>query len=309
MGNSPPVKIPYDKPWLSVADQLARLESRGLRVTDRSAAEAFLGHINYYRFSGYCLAFEDSRHVFLDGVTFDQVRNACNFDASLRDLCNEALEVIEIDLRTAVAHHFGKTYQAFGHTLPESFHPMFDKRISHRDWLSEIRKEVSRSKEMFIRHFESKYEQFPDLPAWVLTEVMTFGSLARMIRAMHKHDRQKLAAEYCVSAKVLFSLVLHLNYIRNLCAHHSRLWDRMWSIQADLPDEPEWQKANKVSNQRLFSSLLLMRVMLRRSPHLVKEPDEWRDRVSNLLQSPPAGAKSTFLMGLPENWQSHPVWK
>jgi abortive infection bacteriophage resistance protein len=126
-------------------------------------------------------------------VTFDHVKASCQFDASLRDLFNEALEIIEIDLRTVVAHYFGNSYGAFGHTDPASFHPEFDKRITHNNWLDEIRKEASRSRELFIRHFERKYTQYPDLPVWVVTEIMTFGSLARMIRAMHKADRQNVA--------------------------------------------------------------------------------------------------------------------
>lgn len=308
MISGPPPKVPYTKPWLSVADQVKKLESRGLLVTDHADAEIFLTHINYYRFTGYCLAFENPRHVFPAGVTFDHVKASCEFDASLRDLLNEALEIIEIDLRTVVAHYFGHKYGAFGHTDPTHFHPQFDKKITHDNWLDEIHKEATRSKELFIKHFKQKYTQYPDLPVWVVTEIMTFGTLARMIRAMHKADRQNVAAKYGVPAKVLFSLALHLNYVRNLCAHHSRLWDRKWSIQSDLPDEPDWQNANAVSNQRLFATLLLVRKMMLRSPHIKTDADQWRDRVTNLMNAPPAVANAAALMGLTANWQTHAVW-
>lgn len=308
MSNGLPPTVSYAKPWLSVADQVKKLESRGLRVTDHAGAETFLRHINYYRFTGYCLAFEHPRHVFPSGVTFENVKASCQFDSCLRDLFNEALEIIEIDLRTVVAYYFGQKYGAFGHTAPASFHPQFDKKITHSEWLDEIRKESRRSKELFVKHFEQKYTQYPDLPVWVVTEIMTFGSMARLIRAMHKADRQNVAAEYGISARVFFSLALHLNYVRNLCAHHARLWDRKWSIQSDLPNGPEWQGANTVSNQRLFSSLLLLRILMLRSPHIKTEADEWRDRVTQLLETPPAATNATALMGLTANWQAHPVW-
>ncbi len=308
MSSGPPPKVPYTKPWLSVADQVKKLESRGLLVTDRADAEIFLRHINYYRVTGYCLAFENPRHSLPAGVTFDRVKASCQFDASLRDLFYEALEIIEIDLRTVVAHYFGNKYRAFGHTDPISFHHQFDEKITQNDWLDDIRREASRSKELFIKHFERKYTQYPDLPVWVVTEIMTFGSLARMIRAMHKVDRQNVAAKYGVPAKVLFSLALHLNYVRNLCAHHSRLWDRKWSIQSDLPNEPDWQNANAVSNQRFFATLLLVRKMMLRSPHIKADADQWRDRVTNFMNAPPAVANATAFMGLTANWQTHPVW-
>jgi abortive infection bacteriophage resistance protein len=145
MSSGPPPRVPYTKPWLSVADQLKKLESRGLLVTDRADAEIFLRHINYYRFTGYCVAFENPRHVFPAGVTFDHVKASCQFDASLRDLFNEALEIIEIDLRTVVAHYFGNSYGAFGHTDPASFHPQFDKRLlTTIGWTRFARKQVVR---------------------------------------------------------------------------------------------------------------------------------------------------------------------
>lgn len=112
---------PYKKPWLSFRDQVSRLQSRGLIVSDVQAAMDFLRHVNYYRFSGFCLAFESSRHQFSDGVTFEQVRTAYQFDRVVRDIVTEALEVVELDFRTAVAHHFGQKYGAFGHkTIPTS---------------------------------------------------------------------------------------------------------------------------------------------------------------------------------------------
>ena len=65
----------------------------------RSRRRAFSCAVNYYRLSGYCLAFEQQRRTFLPGVTFDDVAGQYAFDVVLRDLLTEALEVIEIDVR------------------------------------------------------------------------------------------------------------------------------------------------------------------------------------------------------------------
>jgi len=90
----------YQKPWLSYADQIALLSSRGLVIANVPAATDFLRHVSYYRFSGYCLAFEVSRHTFRPGVTFEQVQAAYEFDLALRDVVTEALEVVEVDAPT-----------------------------------------------------------------------------------------------------------------------------------------------------------------------------------------------------------------
>ena len=308
MSSVPPVRDSYTKAWLSVPDQVAKLQARGLQIPDLVDAESFLYHVNYYSFAGYCLAFENPRHAFPVGVTFEQIKLAYMFDMTLRDLLNEALELIEIDLCTAVAYSFGQSYGPFGHVDPTNFHRKFDFKITHTDWLKKLHEETKRSSEPFIQHFRYKYLEYPDLPVWTVTEVMSFGGLSRMVAAMHKADRDKIATEYGVPARVLSSITHHFAYVRNLCAHHSRLWDRVWSIKSDLPHHPVWQNANFVSNQRLFSTLLLMRKMMFRSSQINSLADQWRDRVTTLLLAPPAVASPSTLMGLPINWQQHPVW-
>ena len=78
--------IPFSKPWLSYAAQVQLLQQRGLTVADPQAAEQFLSHLNDYRFSGYCLAFENGRHNFNGGTTFEDVMPArdCNGSNFLR---------------------------------------------------------------------------------------------------------------------------------------------------------------------------------------------------------------------------------
>lgn len=308
MSSGPSPKIPYAKPWLTVADQVTKLESRGLSVTDRADAESFLRHVNYYRFAGYCLAFEQPRHSFPANVTFEQVKFAYKYDAQLRDLFTDALELIEIDLCTSVAHSFGQKYGAFGHTLAANFHSRFDFNTTHATWLSKLHEETKRSRELFVNHFRQKYAEFPNLPIWAATEVMSFGGLSRMVGALHKHDRQAVAQEYDVSAKVLSSATHHFAYVRNLCAHHARLWDRVWSIKPDLPRHADWSPPNIVSNGRLFTTLLLMRKLLLRSAQIRPEADAWRDRVNLLLSNPPAAPNVAARMGLTNNWNQHPVW-
>ena len=148
---------PYRKGWLSYADQVQLLQHRGLIVSDLRKAEQFLSHLNYYRFSGYCLAFESQRHTFVTGTTFEQIVDAYQFDLGLRDLVTEALEIIEVDLRAAIAYFFGQRYGAFGHTVATNFYVGF----GHTDWLLRLQEEAHRSSELFVTHFQRAYIEFP----------------------------------------------------------------------------------------------------------------------------------------------------
>ena len=211
---APPPLLPYNKPWLSYQDQIALLQSRGMAVHDVPAAIEFLRHVNYYRFSGYCLVFEAVRHAFNPGTTFEQVRAAYEFDTTLRDIVTEALEVVEVDLRSAVAYWFGEQYGAFGHTNAANFY----HRFHHPNWQNDLQRETRRSTELYVSHFKATYTGFPNLPVWVVPELMSFGVLSRMFQGMLKVDRKAVAANYGVQPDVLESWLHHLSYVRkSLC--------------------------------------------------------------------------------------------
>lgn len=296
---------PYRKPWLSYADQVAKLVSRGLIVADPVAAERFLSHVNYYRFSGYCLAFEPQRHQFNGGCTFEHVRAAYDFDWVLRDIVTEALEILEVDFRAAIAYHFGQTHGAFGHVDPAKFYA----RFPHQDWLSRLREEAARSSEQFIDHFHTSYIQFPDLPIWMAMEVMSFGALSKMYQGMLRADQRMVAQRYRVQPGDLVTIFHHLVYIRNLCAHHARLWDRIWAIKPSLPRGQAWQPPRVPTNDRLFATLLILYHLMKCCPAIGTFAADWRNRVNRHLANPPMAPNPLTHMGMPPNWDQHPVWK
>lgn len=300
----PPQRIPFTKPWQSWPDQLRTLEARGLVVSDRTVAEAFLSHVNYYRLSGYCLAFEQSRHVFVPGTTLEQIQGAYEFDRVLRDLITEALEIIEVDLRTTIAYHFGQHYQAFGHTSAGNFYAAF----RHQDWLDKLHAEALRSNEQFVQHYRNTYLGFPDLPVWMVTELMSFGALSLMYKGMIRQDQRAISQRYGVQSRFLASWLHHLVYVRNVCAHHARLWDRVWAIKPDVPPIPPWRPPILPGNDHLFVTLLILRRLLARCPAIAPFDTVWKGRVEAHLRTPPAVSNPNGRLGLPASWTVHPLW-
>jgi len=301
----PPAKPSFAKPWLSYANQVQLLQQRGLVVADPAAAEQFLSHLNYYRFSGYCLAFEASRHQFIAGSTFEQVVEAYQFDLTLRDLVTEALEVVEVDLRAASAYRFGQQYGAFGHTDQNNFYTAY---FRHADWLLRLQEEAKRSSEQFVTHFKNHYNEFPDLPVWIAMEVMSFGALSQMVKGMDKSDQKAIGRRYGLQAHVLRKLTHHLTYVRNLCAHHSRLWDRVWAIKPELPAGKNWSVPLLPGNNKLFCTLLLLRQVMKGIPAVATFAAEWKKRVEAHIATPPATMDPLNRMGLTADWNQHPVW-
>ncbi|MCC5836004.1 MAG: Abi family protein [Opitutales bacterium] len=307
----------YSKQWRSLSDQLERLRESGLEVENVSEAESFLRHLNYYRFSGYGLAFEVRRHEFLPGTTFEDIRHAYEFDRGLRDLVYESMEVIELDVRTSVAYTFGETYGAFGHTDPTNFYiavkyansESAESNFDHKQWRNSLRSETRRSSEVFVGHFERKYSEFPDLPIWVATEIMSFGTLSRMIEGMKKSDVKRVATRYGLQPLDFISALHHLVYVRNICAHHARIWDREWSIKAELPRGKIWAPPLLPDNTHLFASLLLQRKFLSGCPAERSFTENWCRRLEELIDAMAPNCPDVLKkMGLTENWKEHPVW-
>lgn len=299
-----PATRAYAKPWLPCPKQVELLQSRGLTVSDPAAAAEFLSHVNYYRFSGYCLAFETTRHKFLPGVTFEQVRESYDIDRVLRDLVTEALELIEVDFRTAIAHHFGRKHGPFGHTRAAAFFRTF----GHAEWLSKLRDETERSREPFVTHYKMNYSGFPNLPIWMATEVMSFGALSLMFKGMLRDDQREIARRYRLQPIHLRSWMHHFVYVRNLCAHHSRLWDRVWAIKPELPPGKAWSPPLLPGNERMFATLLMLYELLKRCPAVAPFDQEWRSRLHAHLARPPEAPGALERMGLTADWNAHPAW-
>ena len=66
---------------------------------------------------------------FVPGTRFEDVVDLYYFDAMLRDFISDALEAVEISLRSSMAFHFGKSFGAFGHLDPANFDKSFSRQV------------------------------------------------------------------------------------------------------------------------------------------------------------------------------------
>lgn len=317
-------KVPFSKPWLSIEDQLRKLEGRGLVVVDRPTALRKLRYINYYRFSGYALPFQSrdpatNDRVFTPGTTFDDVWSLCVFDCNLRDVCSEALEMIEISLRASIAHCFAETHGAFGHTNVANFNVDFSRPNSsptsqtnavtpYNSWQKTLLAETNRSSEIFVKHFKQNYTEYPNLPIWVVSELCSFGTLSRMYSNMLNIDQGKIAAQYGLQYRVLASWMHVLTYARNICAHHSRLWDKTLQISPTLPLRKNWQKM-KGGEKTLFALILMINWMLTHDSIDPADHRQWKIRLEKLMDAF-ATAHPSLLphTGFPSAWKKNPLW-
>lgn len=105
----------YTKQPLSITGQIQLLKDRGLQFDDETFAAKFLSEVSYFRFVQYLRPMEADKilHVFKPNSRFEDALNLYNFDAQLRTLMFEAIQELEIALRTKVNHEFSMQHGAF----------------------------------------------------------------------------------------------------------------------------------------------------------------------------------------------------
>lgn len=294
----------FDKPPLSFEQQLDRLIDRGLHVDDREHALHVLQHVNYYRLAGYLLPFEQDHatHALRPGTTMAAVMAIYRFDRELRLLVLDAMERVEVSLRTAWAYHVA--HHASPHGYLDCRHAASAKRFAQQ--LATLEREIERSRETFIAHHRNKYTD-PDLPpSWVACEVMSLGQLSKWYALLRPMSiRKHVARPYGLDQQVLESALHHLTYVRNVCAHHARLWNRSLVVTWKAPAKGAAvlrEALGEPESRQLYNSLCLMAYMM----EVISPGSSWRSRLKALVAK---YAPDVSAMGIPADWRERRLWR
>jgi abortive infection bacteriophage resistance protein len=273
-----------------------------MEISDLTQAEFYLQHLNYYRLGAYWLPFESDHttHIFRSATKFEEVLNLYLFDRELRLLMLDAIERVEVSIRSQWAYQIAHLHNPHGHldaTLA----------VNNSRWqknLAKLTMEVNRSDENFIKHLITTYSEA--LPAvWAVCEVMSLGLLSRWYDNLKPmKTRRAIAAAYGVDEQVLASWLRHLSLVRNICAHHSRLWNRDFTITPTLPRNKPVGLVNQCvpGSRKLYNTLIiLLHLMGMIAPNHI-----WRSRVKDLLSEHEILLPA---MGFPVDWEKSKIWR
>lgn len=295
--------VKYAKPPLTLQQQVALLVARGM-AGDPALMLQRLSVVNYYRLSGYWHPFKQSDSSFHPGTNFDAVWRRYVFDRKLRLLVIDAIERIEVTVRTQLAYlHALTSGDPFAYAVDQAALPGLNQDDRDR-FLYDLQHETSASKETFAEHFRNRYgDQHAHMPVWMAAEVMTFGCMLTFYRGSPPQIKKDIAAVFGVHDVVLSSWLFALNVVRNVCAHHGRLWNRELRIKPKIPDRNlAWHQPVEIDNSRLFGVMTLCKHCLNR----VAPQSHWPDRWHSLLREFPDVPRRN--MGMPDNWQNCPIW-
>jgi len=295
----------FNKPPLSADDHIVLLKSRGLVVENQDTAKHYLSNIGYYRLAGYWFHFQEDtvKHIFREGVTFEQIIDAYSFDRSLRLLIFDAIERIEVGFRTHLSNIMCHSHGAFWFENEKLFNQYFQDNITSID------KELSRSKEDFIEHHRQKYGKDRP-PSWKTLEVMSLGNLSMLYASLlSPTDKNQVARALGLpNYTYLESWMQSLSTLRNCCAHHCRIWKKLFQFPpkklltaqrnwiVDVPDA-HWKM------QKLYYQICTIKYLL----DVISPGNSLSSKLKSLIAKYPTIDIAS--LGFTKKWEAEPLWQ
>ena len=295
----------YSKPPLSFQQQIEAFKQRGLTFEDEHPSRVFLENISYYRLRAYTYPFQDntnSQHPFIKKISFEEIITLYNFDSKLRTLVFEALEKIEIAFRTQIIYRWSMEYGSHWYTDPM----LFRNSMYFANSLSSLEKEINRSDETFIKHYNETYTHPKLPPSWMSLEVSSLGLLSKLFSNLKRNAQKKAFTQHfgVYKVEVLENWMRSFCNIRNICAHHSRLWNRRLSTQLELPEKTKYEFINRehIYRNKIYPALCAMQYIL----EIINPKNGFKTKLIELMNDWPLQQEKD--MGFPIGWQHEKFW-
>lgn len=327
--------VDYSKPWLPVDAQIDQLASRGVDVGATPEAGQLLRAIGYYRLTGYLYPFRTSERYedddgktrirvlsdYRPGTSLAHAAQLIDFDRALRMLVMDGVERIEVSLRMQIGYVLGES-SAFAHleqaTFVSSFTESYEDPATgettskHREWLRRVAARIDGSDETFVAHFREKYDG--QLPIWALTEVLELGHLGRLYSGLSNSLATMIAEAYqAPSKRVMASWIASLNYVRNVAAHHARLFNRKLVTAPSRPPVGSVPLLDHLRDEESAKAIYGVYNALAVTAYLLRSIDPqsgWPRRLVELLHTfPSAPGLTVEAIGTHPRWTRLDLWR
>jgi abortive infection bacteriophage resistance protein len=306
-----------NKPAYSISEQISLLKQRGMLFKDENKAEHFLQNISYYRLKGYWWDMQKdfTNHKFRPNTYFEDIIDRYNFDRHIRLILFDAVERIEIALRTKMIYHLSMRYGGLWYLDNSIFNSSKYKQSGiiktiSQNTIEDLQKEFNRSQEIFIKDHRHRYP-LKHADAWKIMEVASLGTLSKLYKNLNHQlpEKSKIANEMGLNIhNELSSWLEAITYVRNIIAHHSRLWSRnMVKRPIENINNPMGQWFNKplmpVQAKKPFLIISCMVYLCNE----VTPGHQIKTKIIDLFNKSPN--IPIYKLGFLNNWEDEALWK
>ncbi len=297
-------KVAYSKSAQSVDFLLERLTEKGLIIDNEVRARHALRLIGYYRLLSYMRRYQiRPQKTFLAETRFSDILEFYELDRSIRMACLDAIERIEVCLRSVLSNEISIAHGPHWYTNSELFGntESFSHIVRHIEYYMGARS-AKRHHENGISHYHSKYNSPPLPPSWVTFENLSFSKLSQILASLHRAERTKVARYFDLPEKLVVSWMHTISDFRNCCAHHERLLNRRFKFQPSVAKKEEIRFFDDIENQRLYARIVIIVLILRS----VDLHSHFRNQIRALLLTKDEMIDSR---DIPDHWKDHSIWK
>lgn len=267
---------------LTIDEQINLLRERNLIINDEDRLKHYLNNISYFHLSSYFKYYQDEEtDFFYEDVDFDKILNLYNFDRKLRIEFLDGLEKIEKSIKTRCTYSLAHNEGEFCLHHNQEFKSIVIK----------ITGEVQRSNEVFFDHYKEK-NQSCCFPIWMIMEALGLGTVLEIYKKSPRATKKEIADYYGVGPNYLSGYLNNLRVIRNLSAHHSRLWNKKIKIPLKKETDTDYFQYNN----KIYDSIIITARLLK----IISPNSEWLERVTKLIKDHEI---NTEKMGFPKNWE------
>lgn len=260
------------KDFKTIKEQMEILKSRGLKIDDEATAAEFLKYNNYYRISGYSLTLRDHDR-FYSSASFQNIMDIYNFDHEFRTIIFDIITKIEVNIKSVYAYHFSEKFGSLGYLDKTNF-TAGTQKVTYESVITKVGNlvESNTHHEDYLKHFRSINEK---IPMWAYIESFTLSDVSKLYSVSEHKLQMTVANEFGLKSnkgyKILSNYLFCLAFLRNICAHGGRLFNRKFNTKPDLnKKEKELLLKNKdgdPDNSHLFGYVInIMRLA---------QPSDW----------------------------------
>ena len=302
----------YAKQPKSNEELVALLQSRGL-AADSAKLLRILETVGYYRFTGYLHPFKaPSSNTFRTNTTLETVWNIYMFDRHLRLTAMDALARIEIAVRAITTRcHTDFISDPFAYVNPANMPKL--SQAKHGGLLARIADSTHKaSNDPKIRHLATEYGITDYPPIWTMMEIVPLGIVTFYFHGLPDGVQKAIADTFHVRPNVFGQWLMALKNTRNICAHHSRLWNfhivapftkRIGRDPHLAPFVECLERQPSFNYTTTFTVLSLCAYCM----EIIRPESKWKERCRALLKT-----ATPFIlrgMGAPNDWETLAMWQ
>ena len=184
---------------------------------------------------------------------------------------------------------------------------LYRNPVKYANQISSLQAEIDRSHETFIEHYQKKYTSPSEPPAWMSLEVSSFGLLSQIFTNLRKGSEKKAVADHfgLNDVSILENWIHSFSNIRNICAHHGRLWNRRLTVHIKIPTNPKFDfiSNTQVYPYKLYAVLCCIQYML----NTIIPVNGFKAELVSLIDTCPLAQEKE--MGFPADWKDDKYWK